>query len=229
MSSRKDVKAAFEAIRLYVNGNGSKSCGFRTAGESMERISQTFGAEDIMKRAILRSIAIAVVFASALTATGAGNVVFDMASILSGTFKGSTPGNDLRLDLRPVATDSQHLYDLFFECTGKYQGANVRRQGLLRLESQGPNVYLGYIPHFDATVSSLSPEATRFTDSEANAACGLVLSPHGDGFAGETPGASCAMALRGTLGKWAIELEPGSIRVREVKTGETLRFKRVSK
>ena len=75
----------------------------------------------------------------------------------------------------------------------------------------------------------LSQKATRFTESEANAACGLILNPRGDGFAGETPGAACAMAMRGVLGKWTIEIEPGSIRVREVKSGETLRFKRVSK
>jgi hypothetical protein len=37
------------------------------------------------------------------------------------------------------------------------------------------------------------------------------------------------MALRGAVGKWTVEIEPGSIRVREVKSGETLRFKRVSK
>jgi hypothetical protein len=195
----------------------------------MERIWQTSGREDFMKRRTLRKTAFAILFVSALSANGAGNAVFEVASILSGTFKGSTPGNDLRLNLRPVTTDSEHLYDMFFECTGKYQGENVRRQGLLRLEAQGPNVYLGYIPHFDATVSSLSPEATRFTENEANAACGFVLNPHGDGFAGETPGASCAMALRGALGKWTIEIEPGSIRVREAKSGETLRFKRISK
>ena len=181
-----------------------------------------------MKRSILRRVGFAVVFASALPMTGA-DAVFEAASILSGTFKGTTPGNDLRLDLRPVTTDSQHLYDLFLEVTGKYQGDNVRRQGLLRLESQGPNVYLGYIPHFDATVTALSPEATRFTESEGNAACGLVLNRRGDGFAGETPGASCATALRGVLGKWTLEIEPGSIRLRDVKSGETLRFKRVSK
>jgi len=181
-----------------------------------------------MKRSIFRCLAFAVVLASALPMTGAGPV-FEAASILSGTFKGTTPGNDLRLDLRPVTTDPQHPFDMFFECVGKYQGVNVRRQGLVRLEAQGPSVYLGYIPHFDATVSALSPEATRFTEGEANAACGLVLKRRGDGFAGETPGSSCAMALRGVLGKWTIEIEPGSIRVREVKTGETLRFARVSK
>jgi len=181
-----------------------------------------------MRLSILRATAVAASLAAALPAAGA-DAVFDVATILSGTFKGSTPGNELRLDLRPVPTDSQHLYDLFFECTGRYQGENVRRQGLLRLEAQGPNVYLGYIPHFDATITALSPDAARFTENEANSACGLVLDVRGDGFAGETPGASCAMALRGAQGKWTVEIEPGSIRVREVKSGETLRFKRVSK
>ena len=61
------------------------------------------------------------------------------------------------------------------------------------------------------------------------AACGLTLLPRGDGFAGETPGSTCAAALRGVIGKWTVELEPGSIRLRDVKSGETLRFNRVSK
>jgi len=182
-----------------------------------------------MKRSSLTRIVLGALLAAAVPVRAADNPVFEVATILSGTFKGSTPGNELRLDLRPVITDREHLYDLFLECTGKYQGVNVRRQGLVRLEAQGATVYLGYIPHFDATVSVLSPEATRFSESEANAACGLTLLPRGDGFAGETPGSTCATALRGVIGKWTIELEPGSIRLRDVKSGETMRFKRESK
>jgi len=164
-----------------------------------------------------------------LPAGAADDPVVSVARILSGTFRGSTPGNDLRLDLRSIATDLQHLNDFFFECAGKYQGENVRRQGVIRLETQGRDVYLNYIPHFDATVTSFSPQATRFTESEANAACGLTLSPRGDGFAGETPGSGCAQAMRGALGKWTVEIEPGSFRIREAKSGETLRFKRAGK
>ncbi|MEP7133114.1 MAG: hypothetical protein ABI914_08100, partial [Acidobacteriota bacterium] len=85
---------------------------------------------------------------AAATAASSGNQVFELATILSGTFQGSTPGNELRLDLRPVGSDSAHPYDLFLEVTGKYQGENVRRQGLVRLELQGKDVYFGYIPHF---------------------------------------------------------------------------------
>jgi hypothetical protein len=185
--------------------------------------------EELMKRSSLTRIVLGALLAAALPVRAADSPVFEVATILSGTFKGSTPGNELRLDLRPVTTDREHLYDLFLECSGKYQGVNVRRQGLVRLEAQGAKVYLGYIPHFDATVTSLSPQATRFTESEANAACGLTLIPRGDGFAGETPGSTCAAALRGVIGKWTVELEPGSIRLRDVKSGETLRFKRESK
>ncbi len=182
-----------------------------------------------MKPRALWRAALFGILGAALPVAAADNPAAAAAAILSGTFRGSTPGNELRLDLRSIATDPQHLYDHFFECTGKYQGANVRRQGVIRLETQGRDVYLNYIPHFDATVTSLSPQATRFTESEANAACGLTLSPRGDGFAGETPGAGCAQAMRGALGKWTVEIEPGSFRVREVKSGETLRFKRISK
>lgn len=182
-----------------------------------------------MKRSSLTGIVLGAILAAALPIRAAGNPVAEVATILSGTFNGSTPGNELRLDLRPVTTDREHLYDLFLECSGKYQGVNVRRQGLIRLETQGGKVYLGYIPHFDPTVTALSPEATRFSESEANAACGMTLIPRGDGFAGETPGSTCAAAMRGALGKWTVEIEPGSIRLREVKSGETLRFKRVTK
>lgn len=184
-----------------------------------------------MKKRTAISIAISVglIFAGVRLAAAAPNPVVDLATILSGTFQGTTPGNELRLDFQPVVTDSQHPYDLFLEVAGKYQGQNVRRQGLVRLETQGKDVYVGYVPHFDATVTAMSADATRFTDSETNAACGFHLKPRGDGFAGETSGSSCAIALRGVTGKWTIELEPGGLRLRSVESGETLRFRRVTK
>jgi hypothetical protein len=182
-----------------------------------------------IRAAVLASAVTLGSLSLALPAAAAESPVVAAASILSGTFVGSTPGNELRLDLKSIATDPQHLYDLFFECTGKYQGENVRRQGLIRLETQGSGVYLGFIPHFDATVTAFSDQATRFTETEANAACGLTLSTRGDGFAGETPAGGCALAMRGALGKWTVEIEPGSFRIRNVESGETLRFRRVNK
>lgn len=178
-----------------------------------------------------KHIGLAVLLATVAAALPAAtdNQVSDLSSMLSGTWEGATPGNELRLVIRSVTTDPSHPYDLFLSVSGKFQGTNVRQQGVIRLESQGKSVYFGYIPRFDATVSALSPDAARFTEREANAACGFHMKPEGDGFSGETSGSSCALAMRGATGKWSIQVEPGSIRLQDTKTQETLRFKRVSK
>ena len=157
------------------------------------------------------------------------NQPYELSAMLSGAWEGSTPGNELRLQIRSATTDPSHLYDLYVQANGKYQGQNVRQQGLIRLEQQGRAVYVGYIPHFDPTVSALSANVARFSEEEANAACGLVMDTKGDGFMGETVGSTCARAIRGALGKWTIEVEPGSIRIRNVKSGETLRFRKAGK
>jgi hypothetical protein len=47
--------------------------------------------------------------------------LYDIASLLSGTFDGSTPGNHLRLDLRTLAIDPQHPYDLFLQVSGQFE------------------------------------------------------------------------------------------------------------
>jgi hypothetical protein len=181
-----------------------------------------------MKKKAFIGLAVLIAMAVPLSAA-TQNQVFDLSSMLSGTWEGTTPGNGLRLAIRSVTTDPSHPYDLFLSVSGKFQETNVRQQGLIRLESQGKSVYFGYIPRFDATVTALSPDAARFTENEANAACGFHMKPEGDGFSGETSGSSCAVAMRGATGKWSIQIEPGSIRLQDTKTQETLRFKRVAK
>jgi hypothetical protein len=196
----------------------------------LERNSQRLSAEVSMKSLKKLALLAAAVFALAAPARPATqSQVFDLTTMLSGTWEGATPGNTLRLNIRSVTTDPSHPYDLFLAVSGRFQETNVRQQGLIRLEPQGRSVYFGYIPHFDPTVSSLSPNAARFTSEEANAACGFHMKPRGDGFVGETTGSSCARAMRGAHSKWTIEVEPGSIRLQDSKSGETLRFKRVSK
>ncbi len=178
---------------------------------------------------VLAGILVALLAGATILLASPEDRVLEILTILSGTFQGTTPGNDLVLDLRPLPNTDLSVRDLFLLVTGKYQGQIVRRQGLMRFEAAGKDVYLGYVPHFDATVTALSSNASIFTEEEAGAACGLHLAPRGDGFAGETSGASCTFALRGATGKWSLELEPGSIRLRDVRSGETLRFKRVAK
>jgi hypothetical protein len=155
----------------------------------------------------------------------------DLAGMLSGRFEGATPGNGLTLNIQSVATRSlSHPYDLFLEVFGKYQDTNVHQEGYLHLSPQGRDVFVGYIPHFDPSVGSLSPGATRFSATEAQAACSLYFAPQGDGFVGEAGGTNtCALAMRGATGKWEIRVEPGSIAVRNEASGETLRFRRVGR
>ncbi|MGH9369737.1 MAG: hypothetical protein ACRD3M_18965 [Thermoanaerobaculia bacterium] len=162
-------------------------------------------------------------------APAAENPAYSLAAILSGTWRGSTPGNNLLITTTSFTSDPGHPYDLFVQIAGKYQNDNVRLQGVMRFDIEGTDVLVTYVPHFDPTVTALSPGAAQFTDREATAACGLNMNPRGDGFIGETLGSSCALAIRGANSKWTVEAEPGSLRLRDARTGETLRFKRVTK
>lgn len=181
-----------------------------------------------MKRlTLIATLAVALLLA-ALPARGA-NTTFELAGMLSGTFVGSTPNNNLRLDIQSITTDPLHSFDLFLSVSGKFEETSVRQQGLIRLESQGRDIYFGYVPHFDPTITALSPNAGRFTEREASAACGFTMKAKGDGFAGDTLGSQCAIAMRGAIRKWTVEIEPGTILLRDPKSGETLRFKKIGK
>lgn len=152
------------------------------------------------------------------------------SSMLTGTWQGVTPGNGLRIDIDNVLMPSlQHPHDLFLQVVGRFEDTNINQSGYMHLQNQGKDVFVGFIPHFDPTVTSLSPRAGRFTASEAAAGCSFYVTPRGDGFHGETRGGTCALAMRGAVGKWEIELEPGTLAVRHAESGETLRFRKVSR
>jgi hypothetical protein len=168
-------------------------------------------------------------FLLAAVTPAAENPAYRLAAIFSGTWQGTTPGNTLRLNATSITTDPGHPYDLYFDIAGKYQEDNIRLQGVMRFDPEGIDVLVTYVPHFDPTVTALSANATTFTDQEARSACGVNFKPRGDGFTSETLGSSCALAIRGATSKWTVEAEPGSLRLREAQSGETLRFKRVSK
>ena len=184
------------------------------------------------------SLALVSLAAARCASTGGGpgtaytaNPMANFTSMVSGTFRGVTPGNELSLDFKNAGfAPTTEAFNLFLTVSGRYQGSNVRDEGVLHVENQGQNVGITYIPHFDPTVSGLSREATRFTPEELRAACNFVLTPRGDGYAGETLGSTaCALAIHGATGKWTLEVEPGGIRLRNVQSGETLRFTRASR
>lgn len=157
-----------------------------------------------------------------------GDTAAEVSSMMSGAWHGVTPGNDLNLWIEPVTIRNLgHPYDLFLEVRGRYEKDNVSQQGYLHVSIQGSSVLLGYIPHFDPTITSTSPRAGRFTSSEAGAACSLYLKPNGDGYAGDTEGGpTCAFAIRGAAGRWMLRVEPGTIAIQNEQSGETLRFRR---
>lgn len=174
-------------------------------------------------------LCIAAFLLAASPSLAADNQAYRLAAILSGSFQGSTPGNNLLVNAQSFTSDPGHPYDLFIRVSGKYQDDNVRLQGVMRFDIEGQDVLITYVPHFDPTVTVTSPNADTFTDREASAACGVNMKQRGDGFIGETLGSGCALAIRGATSKWTIEIEPGSLRLRDAKTGETLRFRRASK
>jgi len=156
--------------------------------------------------------------------------IYEIASMLQGRFEGSTPGNNLVLSMSTITIDPAHPWDVFVQVTGRFEKDIVRQQGVIRLESQGEDIYFTYIPHFNPAVTVLSNDVGSFTERELNSACSFIMKPAGDGFAGETLGiTACALSMRGAIGKWSVELEPGGIRVRSVQTGETLRFTQTQK
>ena len=182
-----------------------------------------------MKRHLAAGFVLALTFASRALAQADARV-YQISSMLSGTYEGATPGNHLMLRLSPVTLEPARPYDLFLSVSGAFEKNNIFQQGVIRLETQGRDVYFTYIPHFNPQVTALSNDAGRFTERELSSACSFVMNPKGDGFAGDTLGsATCALAMRGAVGKWSVEVEPGQVRVRNVDSGETLRFKKTSK
>ena len=181
----------------------------------------------------MKAAAVALILGMAIpvaVAAASSDQLYDIAAILSGRYEGSTPGNHLTLLFQPLALDPEHPFDTFLQVTGKFQNDNVIQQGVIRLERQGPDVYFTYIPHFSANVTALSQDAGRFNEQELTSACSFVMKPRGDGFAGETLGTTtCARAMRGAIGKWTVEFEPGNLRVRNADSGETLRFRQIVK
>jgi hypothetical protein len=169
------------------------------------------------------------------TATGgtaaagsSSNQVLDLASRLSGTFRGTSPGNDLRIDLRSTGdSTSGQAINLFATVSGQLQGQTVNEQLVVHLRNEGRDVLAALVPHFDPTVSSLSAESTTFTDAELRAACTFYLARRRGTYQGATPGsASCARAVRGAGGTWGVQVGDGTLLLQREGSGQALTFQR---
>jgi hypothetical protein len=131
-----------------------------------------------------------------------------LANQLVGHYDGiAGPANKLRVIVQPArpSIDEQRLT---VTVQGTYNGNNVQFDGFLRLEPQGNSARLIWLMR-------------RGND------CQVDIHPEGDGFVGVSLPANCQTAFQNpTPGKWEFQTEPGSFRLRNVESGETLRFRK---
>ncbi|HEX7186091.1 MAG TPA: hypothetical protein VF756_29970 [Thermoanaerobaculia bacterium] len=150
-----------------------------------------------------------------------------LASMLTGSYQAE--GTDLRLDIGSLGkTVGAEGYRLFARVTGRNGGQNVREQGVVRLDTEGGDVLVTLIPHFDATITELSPNVGQFSPAELNAACDLYLRPAQGGYAGATQGSgTCIRAVGGAVGQWSVTVQPDTIRLSGSQAGQELVFRRI--
>jgi hypothetical protein len=148
----------------------------------------------------IKAVAPGSLLAFASAGLAADQPYVGLAKQLVGHYEGvAGPANKLRVIVQPArpSIDEQRLT------------VTVRFGGFLTLEPQGDSARLIWL-------------ARRGND------CHVDIHPEGDGFVGVTLPATCQTAFQNpTPGKWEFQTEPGSFRLRNVETGETLRFRKV--
>lgn len=159
-------------------------------------------------------------------------VAWQVASMLSGTYRGEGEISGLRLDISSAQEDlpSPSLFNLFAKLTGKYGRRNFNEAGVIQVEPHVDRVLVAVVPHFDPSVSLLSDEATAFSPTEINAACHLVFLPLDEGYAGRTQGSgTCVRALGGAVGEWVVQILPGEVRLSQPNSSEALVFRKAGR
>jgi len=150
----------------------------------------------------------AALIAAAVVARAAGpnEPSVDLANMLQGRFDGvAGPGNQLHVVVQPRAAGGSNTYvfDVTIQC--KYEGRTISLRGPLKVEREGA--------------------AARLTWSNGRASCDFPLKRAGDAFDGQTLRDACMTAFQlPTPGAWTVHVEPGTMTIRSVETGETLRF-----
>ena len=161
-----------------------------------------------------------IVLIAGLGAAFAAGPASDVASLLSGTYRLQGDSTDVRLQFAGVGGTGSTL-DLLATASGTYKGKDVHQQAVLRLASEGPDVRVTAVPRFTPVTES-SPDVTRFSDTELQAACTFHLKPHGQGWAGATQGT--VTCVPGAAGKWEVDVTPGTIRFTNPETKQVLVF-----
>lgn len=154
----------------------------------------------------------ALVFWSVFPAGARGQQASDLlARQIVGWYDGvAGPENKLRITVQPArpVPGEPSTYQFTVTIQGRYNRSNVQLTGALGIQPQGESARLLWI-------------TPRQND------CQVDIHPAGDGFEGTTVGGACQLAFQNpTPGRWEFQTEPGSLRVRNVESGETLRFRK---
>lgn len=174
-----------------------------------------------MKKLVSLSLVLGtIVLIAGLDAASAAGPASDVASLLSGSYRLQGDNTDVRLKFAGVGGTGSTL-DLLATASGTYKGKDVHQQAVIRLASEGPDVEVTAIPRF-TPVTEASPDVTRFSDTESQAACTFYLKPHGNGWVGATQGTVTCVA--GAAGKWEVDITPGTIRFTNPETKQVLVF-----
>lgn len=145
------------------------------------------------------------------------------ASLLSGRFEGAGAGNDLALELQRLRDPRVSSVTLLVTVSGVYKGVSFERSDRLRVSSLGTSLEGSYRPDVDPNVERLASPVKRSGKDRNRRVCSVPFKPKGDGFIAET---SCGDLFPGGNGRWTIELQPGTIRLRSLASSETLEFSR---
>lgn len=167
-----------------------------------------------MKRFLIpRTVALSLAMLSAavFSAARAEQASDLLARQIVGWYDGvAGPENKLRITVQPgrPVPGEPSTYQFIVTIQGRYDRSNVNLTGALVIQPQGESARLEWA-------------TARQTD------CQLDIHPAGDGFQGTTAAGACQLAFQSpTPGRWEFQTEPGSLRVRSVDTGETLRFRK---
>lgn len=160
--------------------------------------------------------------------TGGRGPAFDVAALLSGTYRLQDDDSNLRLDISSTGGVGS-TFDLLATTSGTYEGRSINEQGGLRLATEGPDVRMTVIPRFGEAVTAASPGINDFSPAEIRAACDVYLRSDERGWMGATLGSGdCVRAVAGAAGQWQVEILPGTIRFVDAATKQALVFQKTS-
>jgi|GEM_PF-2080427 len=165
------------------------------------------------------------------------NPVAELTRMLTGKFRGSSPGNDLTLVSTPLGgTPALRVEKLEVRVTGKYQGDAVLLRGLWRISYQGDAVWLVFIPGVDPIEAGRRFSDPTFSPTELDAGCWTTLTAGTEGsFEGSVkPFPNCRNALQAgavqSVGReWSARFSADTMRFENRETGEILSFSRAAR